>query len=249
MRKSNEKLNIAYKYSEKNFSDGEIFEILRGNDDLIKPIAVLNLRIIKSLEEGELLLSHLSGVDGKIREVVSFKILELYDNYPDFLNSPELYVDALCDVNPNVCRNVIELLKKHPTCPQVQSLIVGRIEKILEEIDKICSKFKRNREKSHAMNVKLFNLYWCLEGFYVTFEGKIDCAAENILLRSAESYDYTIREKVAKIVASAENPPQELLRKLQNDINFYVKRQLCGNIGSETNRRCIANRMSNRIYI
>ena len=35
--------------------------------------------------------------------------------------------------------------------------------------------------------------------------------------------DYTIREKTAKIITKMTNPPKELLQKLKNDENFYVK--------------------------
>lgn len=223
MRKCNENLNTAFKYCEKNFSNREIFDILREDNDLLKPIAVLNIKEITSKEEAELLLGHLTGVDGKIREVVSLKLAELWQEYSELLYAPELFTDALCDVNPNVVRNILEL-------PLDASLIAQRAEEILDDMEKICSKFRRNREKSHALNVKLFNLYWCLEGIYHNFSGDLDEKLKTILLRSAKSFDYTIREKVAKIAKKAANAPDELLQKLENDVNFYVKRQICDRI-------------------
>lgn len=227
MQKGNENLNTVYKYCKRELLHYEIFDILKGDNELLKPLAVLSLKKLESKEEGELLLAHLTGVDGKIREAVSYKAAELYGEYKDFLDNPKLYTDALCDVNPNVCRNIIELLTKYPIAPEH---ILKRAEEILEEVDKICSKFKRNREKSHALNVKLFNLYWCLEGFYCIYDGYTNNRLEKILLRCADMHDYTIREKVAKILVKMKNAPIGLLQKLENDLNFYVKKQLCGNI-------------------
>jgi len=222
MLKDNENLNIAYEYSNKNFSHGEIFDILKGDNELLKPIAVLNLLTINTESEAELLLSHLTGVNGKIREVVSFKITELYPKCSRFLNAPELFAEALCDVNPNVVRNILELLKNFEI---KQELIMARVEEILKEIDAICSKFKKNREKSHALNIKLFNLYWCLEAIYIVVK-ETDERLNSILLRCSEMYDYTIREKVAKIAVKAKGIPEKLLQKLHDDDNYYVRRYL-----------------------
>ena len=48
----------------------------------------------------------------------------------------------------------------------------------------------------------------------------------NILSFSSGYTDYTIREKTAKILSKMENAPDDLLQKLKNDKNFYVKNQL-----------------------
>ncbi|GBF23217.1 hypothetical protein tpqmel_0621 [Candidatus Gastranaerophilus sp. (ex Termes propinquus)] len=217
-------LDIAFEYIGKNFSADCIFSILKNDNELLKPIAVLALEELNSEDEGRLLLSHLTGVNGKIREVVSLKITELYPKTPHFLNATKLYVDALCDVNPNVCRNIIDILVQNNP-PKVLEPLTERIEQILDEIDSIVVKFRRNKEKSHALNVKIFNLYWCLEGLFYALEGSNE-RIERILARCSDMYDYTIREKTAKILSKIKPAPEYLLEKLKNDDNFYVKLQL-----------------------
>ena len=48
----------------------------------------------------------------------------------------------------------------------------------------------------------------------------------NILNFTNTYIDYTIREKTAKILSKTDNAPDNLLQKLKNDENFYVKNQL-----------------------
>ena len=69
-----------------------------------------------------------------------------------------------------------------------------------------------------------FKLYWCLEALAENFNQSFN--QENlvkILAENAECVDYTIREKVAKILVKMQNPPEELYQKMKNDENYYVK--------------------------
>ncbi|MCD8023999.1 MAG: hypothetical protein LUE64_00505, partial [Candidatus Gastranaerophilales bacterium] len=77
-------------------------------------------------------------------------------------------------------------------------------------------------KKNHAKNRLTFNLYWLLETISV-LEGDFDI---QILTKTSSFIDYTIREKTALILSKMDNPPIELLRKLKNDKNIYVKNQL-----------------------
>ena len=90
------------------------------------------------------------------------------------------------------------------------------------------SPFFENQSKSnknHAKNKLTFNLYWLLETISILDVNKIE-NLENILTKTSNFIDYTIREKTAKILSKMENKPPELLRKLKNDENIYVKNQL-----------------------
>ena len=103
------------------------------------------------------------------------------------------------------------------------------IDDIFEYYSATPQKFRENKEKSkknHVINKKIFHLYWCLEGLSIIIDDKIDKNVEEILKVCSDFYDYTIREKTAQILAKIKNPPSELLQKLKNDDNFYVKNQI-----------------------
>ena len=57
-----------------------------------------------------------------------------------------------------------------------------------------------------------------------------DMEALEIVNFAINFYDYTIREKGAKILAKMEKPPSELLQKAKSDQNFYVKNLVYGKI-------------------
>ena len=103
-------------------------------------------------------------------------------------------------------------------------------EKTLDELSIFTKegKFRENKEKSqknHAKNKLTFNLYWLLEAISVLDVNKIE-NLEKILTKTSSFLDYTIREKTALILSKMKNPPPELLQKLKQDENIYVKNQL-----------------------
>ncbi len=228
MNKYNENQNISntvYSLAEKEFSHSEIFDILKGNNEDIKPTVLLDLKELKNQEELDLLMYHLTNHDGRIREAAAFKLLELK---PEFAIDPEILIAALLDVNPNVCRYIVEFLGYYKG--DIKKNIIHKIKNILDEIaqkySKTAPKFMGNREKSrkdHAFNKKIFNLYWCLEALCSVLGDKIDNDIEEILNVCTNFCDYTIREKTAQILAKVKNPPRELFNKLKDDDNFYVR--------------------------
>ncbi len=228
MNKYNENQNIsnmAYALAGKEFPDSEIFDILKKNNEDIKPVALLNLRELQSQKETDLLVYHLTNHDGRVREAAAFKLLELK---PCFDIDPEILIAALLDVNPNVCRCIVEFLEYYKS--DIKERIINRIKNILDEIaqkySKTAPKFMGNREKSkkdHVFNKKIFNLYWCLEGLCTVLGDTIDNEIIEILNVCGVFHDYTIREKTAQILAKIKNPPCELIDKLKNDDNFYVR--------------------------
>lgn len=232
MNKFNENYDIsklAYELSGKNFSSEEIFDILKNGNDLEKQAALINLDKINTQEEFDIFMSNLTNQSGPIRENVSLKLAELE---LDFEIDNNLILDALCDVNPNVCRNITEFLKKYNN-EDLKERLTGRIKVLIDDIFSYYSatpqKFRENKEKSkknHVINKKIFHLYWCLEGLSIVTEDKIDKNIEEILKITSDFYDYTIREKTAQILAKIKNPSGELLQKLKNDVNFYVKNQV-----------------------
>ena len=221
---------------QKDYKKEEIVAILKSEDELEKPMAIMSLENIKDKTDADLLIDNLTGCDGRIREASAVKISEFLQN-PNtceyFLNeeSVKTILNGIMDINPNVGRNLIDGVKE---CKQMQILLqpylIKKIEEIIIKLKEISSsKFKENKlnnRKNHAKNKIMFNLYWALEALYYTDLDENPEMFLEILNFTSCLFDYTIREKAAKILSKMKNPPPVLLHKLKNDENFYVKNQL-----------------------
>ena len=215
---------------EQDYSHEQLLEFLKGGNIVQRQIAALRLEKITSNEDAQVLLSNLTGQDGKIREAVSLRLCEFMSEeqslqYFKTLNCYDVFLDAIIDINPNICRNVISAianLKSDKTfvehfCPNLTNLTL----EFLDEVEKIDF-----REKKYKTNKSVFKLYWCLETVY-EFWDKIDYASlKQIILRSKGVNEYTIREKAAKILSYGfDDVELDCARKeLQNDENYYVSR-------------------------
>lgn len=223
MKKSNDNL---ISLCGKDFDQQQIVSFLKSDDIWEKQIAILSIVEINE-ELTKLLMNNLTGVDGKVRDAVSIKISELCVNKAGFFQKREFYdifLDAICDVNPNVCRNIIKILPKIEDKVYFSDILISRIKELINEIEKF-------DKKNHKLNKKVFNLYWCLEALAVIIH---DCPQNkeiNEILNFCASYgDYTIREKTAKILTNMKNAPVNLKEKLSEDSNFYVRRIFYDNI-------------------
>ena len=104
----------ACELCEKNFSYDELFEILKNGTDDEKQICILKIPSIKTQPDADLLLFHLTNQHGTVREAAAEKINELMKNgcanffQTDFAR--EKLLCAINDVNPNICRFIIEIL-------------------------------------------------------------------------------------------------------------------------------------------
>lgn len=223
MNIDDDSLNITFSYN-------KAIEILKGIDDELKPFAVLGIEEIENENDFELLIKHLTNCDGRIRELVAIKLNEL-SGIETWLNAhyPTL-TNAICDINPNVARNIADLIEKKRL--KIGENLIGRINEILLEIELNSKPKKWKTQKNHSLNKKFFNLYWCLEGLSGCLSNENDTKKLIEILNSASMFDdYTIREKVAKILAKMENPPENLLLKMKEDDNFYVKLHFYDKIG------------------
>ena len=208
-----------------NMTCDQAFEILLGNDELLKPYAFINIDEVKSKKEADLILSHLTNHPNPTREACALMLLEM-KGAEFFSGAEDVFKDAVCDINPNVCRAVIEFLKRNLSIAQnAMPLIINKIEQILNDFkiyEKEFGAFKDNKmrnRKNHAKNKKLFNLYWCLEAISEIYQSnEFDDFIIKICFTTADFLDYTIREKTAKILIKIANPPKELLQKLKNDL-------------------------------
>lgn len=225
-----ENFNQAINLFEKNLSQKEILELLQNGNIAQKQIAALRIEHINSFDEAIILTENLVGQDGKIREAVSLKILEFiennsYINY--FFNNRifDIFLNAIIDVNSNVCRNIIaavEILKQNNEfcihfCPKLINLTIDLIE-IVKKFDFQDGKYKVNKE--------VFKLYWCLETIYHLVENFDIDTIKNIVTQTQLINEYTIREKTAKILSKNFSDPDlnEIRNILKNDNNYYVRR-------------------------
>ena len=206
----------AFKMSQKEFSHSEMIALLKEGNVAEKQIAALKLDGVNNLSDAEALISNLTGCDGKIREAVALKIHSLLtenSETSELFNFPEIFAYASIDINPNVCRLVVEcvqILKKSSAFSDIY------LNKILEfnELDKFIF-----RDKKYVINKQLFKLYWCLESLKLFVNDIDEDKLFSILERTSQEREYTIREKAAQILVLLDSVKE----KLMNDENYYVR--------------------------
>ena len=219
----------AYCYCLENKEHEEIIGLLNSQDELKKQAAILNLNEIKSYDEASVFVMNLTGQSSLIREMTAIKLNEFVknDKYRHFFqqgNIIEKLPMAIIDVNPTVCRNIIEILVKMDN----KKYLIQEIGKNFFEAYEEVKNYKNY--KSYEANKKIFKLYWYLESVFVLLDDFIN--AENfyeILKIASEFKDYTIREKAAKIVAQIYDFSDDINKyknMLQTDENIYVRRYL-----------------------
>lgn len=211
-----------------NFRDKykELVNLLLSDNIKEKHFAVLELDEIHSNEDAKLLVSNLIGQDGKVREAVAYKVNEFFQNpkYAKFFISEDIFnilLEGIMDINGNVCRQIVgKCLKNDEFKKYLCGKLPTRINEILVNVEKLAS-----NEKQYVISKRNFQLYWCLEALYNIVEGIEFAEIKNILIKTGEFSDYTIREKTAKILTKIDNlEVNELKGKLKIDENYYVRR-------------------------
>lgn len=212
-----------------NYNYEKLINLLNSDNIKEKHFAVLELEEIRSQNDAKILVSNLVGQDGKIREAVAFKVNELAQNpdYAEFFISEEIFdilIEGIMDINGNVCRQIVgsKLTESSEFQKYLCNKLPERINKILDEIEKI-----DQTSKQYVISKRNFQLYWCLEALYNIIDNIEFKKIKNILLKTGDFHDYTIREKTAKILTKLDNCElNELKEKLKNDENYYVRRYL-----------------------
>ena len=219
----------AYLLSGKNFTHDELIKLLVNGSIQEKQIAAIKLEYINDENDAIALLNNLTKCDGKIREAVAFKINQLLNKSSVYRKifseiSAEVFADATIDINANICRLVIDSAEQLKDSKTFSNAYISKIIKFaniaLNELNKFIF-----RDKKYVINKQIFKLYWCLEAITI-FADNIDYKIlENILTRCISQKEYTIREKVAKILIKTKkfNNLKELL---YNDENYYVRQIL-----------------------
>lgn len=216
----------ALEMSEKIFSHSQLMELLKTGNIPQKQIAALKLDTITSQEEAEILISNLTGCDGKIRESVALRINQLLITFPDiakYFTQADIFANASIDINANICRLAIDsagiLLSDNNFFITYSNTILKFIYESFEELDKFIY-----RDKKYVINKQLFKLYWSLEALKL-FAAKLDESTLFIILdRCSQEREYTIREKSAQIIVKLDSDKYNPLKqRLQHDDNYYVR--------------------------
>ena len=225
-----ENFKQALNLCENNYSNSELLEFLKSGNIVQKQLSALKLETINSQKEAQILVSNLVGQDGKIREAVSLRLNEFMSNPKtlEYFETPEnyqIFLAAIIDINGNICRNVIgaisHLKNNANFCNQFCQELVILTKDLLGKIEK-----DDFFEGKYKVNKEVFKLYWCLETIYVFWDKIKFEDLKEIILRTKDIQEYTIREKAAKILTRNFSDPELLKAKeaLKNDSNYYVRR-------------------------
>lgn len=225
-----ENFKQALNLCENNYSHSELLEFLQSGNIVQKQLSALKLKTINSQNEAQILVSNLVGQDGKIREAVSLRLNEFMSNPKtlEYFETPEnyqIFLAAIIDINGNICRNVIgaisHLKDNENFCNQFCQELVILTKDLLGKIEK-----DDFFEGKYKVNKEVFKLYWCLETIYVFWDKIKFEDLKEIILRTKDIQEYTIREKAAKILTRNFSDPELLKAKeaLKNDSNYYVRR-------------------------
>ncbi len=225
--KNMEMLALAYSYCKSDFDHEILIAELYKNDDLKKQLCLIEIKKINSQQEADAIVFNLTGKSGPIREAASYIILELIQNpeYKNFFQTKDIantFVKAVIDINPTVSRNIVRSIYFVDDVDYLYKQIILQTKNTLSEMKSI----KQNR--SYNTNKQNFSLYWNLEALInISDKIKPDEKLLNILKITAQSNDYTIREKTAKLAKELSLKYDEYLsviKLLENDTNIYVKK-------------------------
>ena len=221
----NSDFDKAIKLITTDSSREELFDTLRLGTTVEKQISAIKLNDIKNEDEAEIFISNLTKCDGKIREVVALKFYEFSkDSYMNTLLSgyPDIVADATIDIDSNVCRYIIDSLcyykDKENFVKVYLDFILGFINDALQELTTFSFK-----DKKYKYNKQYFKLYWCLEALCVLYEFVDKNVLKELASKCIDCPEYTIREKIAKLIKITKIEDSTLITKLENDENYYVK--------------------------
>lgn len=222
-----ENLNKVVCLCKNTYLTDDIISILKDGTVMEKQVAVLELEELRSKEDAEVLMDNLTGIDGKVRQTVAFKILQLIPKYKNLFMDKKFYdifANSLIDIDSNVCRLDLEAILYLKDNLDFSKYIANKMKDIifiaLETLDKISFKAKK-----YTSNKQYFKIYWCLETLTYFYEGLNFEDLKKILLACSKLPEYTIREKCALILKNNFDDKDLLSVRdlLLNDENYYVR--------------------------
>ena len=222
-----ENFNRAFELCSSEHNYELLIDLLKTGNIPEKQYSALFINELKSQEDAKIFISNLVNCDGKIREAVALKIsefihIEQYREY--FSNYPEIFAQSTIDINANISRIIIDslvYLNDNPSFGGKYSKILQKyIQDAFDGLDKIIY-----RDKKYTINKQLFKLYWSLEGLYNYSQYIERSVLKDILEKTSNISEYTVREKAAKFLRKYKNEPMfvNLISKFEQDENYYVK--------------------------
>ncbi len=220
----------CYKFFEREYSQSELYAFLKSGTLAEKQLACIRIENVNTQEEANILMQNLTGIDGKVRETVSFKLKTFVPAQKSlFLNSEfyDIFLDAIIDINGNICRNVIttlqDLCTEDEVCQYLTEKIIQRAQFVVDTIENFSHK-----DRKYVTNKEVFKLYWYLETLNI-FKTLPADSLFNLLKRCAKIDEYTIREKTANLLRKL--PAEKTIRpeEINYDQNFYVDLALKNN--------------------
>ena len=213
----------CFKFFERDLSHKELYTGLRDGNIAQKQLSCVRLSDCNNNEQAEILMDNLTGIDGKVRESVSFKLKTFIAIRPELFcrkDFYEIFLDAIIDINGNICRNIIcalEPLTSDSTfCEYFIENVIQRALAVTSTIENF-----EYKDRKYVTNKEVFKLYWYLETLGIFSE----IPAEELfplLERTAKIEEYTIREKTARLLSKLPPEMAEKLDGLNFDNNFYV---------------------------
>lgn len=213
----------CFKFFERDLSHEELYTGLRDGNIAQKQLSCVRIESCGNAEQAEILMDNLTGIDGKVRESVSFKLKTFIAIRPELFcrkDFYEIFLDAIIDINGNICRNVISALEALTTerdfCEYFIKNIITRALAVTGTIENF-----EYKDRKYVTNKEVFKLYWYLEVLSIFNE----LPAEKLfalLERTAKIEEYTIREKTARLLSKLPPEMAEKLDGLNFDNNFYV---------------------------
>ncbi len=222
--------NTAIQMSKKVYDYKTLIEFLSSDKVVEKQLALLELKEIKSKDDAAAIVLNLIKQDGRVREAAAIKIKEFIQDpkYSDFFIDEtffKIFLEGLLDINGNVCRQISS--KWTGNCAKAFELYLcnnlpSKIRELLQEISLL-----EEKSKQYIVSKKNFQLYWCLEALYNIIENIKITKIKDIITTCGNFYDYTIREKTAKLLTKIESLDiNDIKEQLKNDKNYYVRRLL-----------------------
>lgn len=227
--KNNSDFEYACNFFEKNFTQSELWSYLDNGSDLEKQLATLKIETVQSENQAQILVNNLTGVDGKIREAISAKIKCFLDNPAIqiyFLNKEfyPIYLDAIIDINGNICRNIIDGLKNIANDAEFSTYMLNEI---IKRSLVLCEKIKNfdYKTRKYVTNKEIFKLYWYLTTLAI-FNDLPQKEFYKLAHEVCEIEEYTVREKLAILISKLPLKEQEQFVNLNSDNNIYIVKAL-----------------------
>lgn len=213
----------CFKFFERDLSHKELYTGLRDGNIAQKQLSCVRIESCGNAEQAEILMDNLTGIDGKVRESVSFKLKTFIAIRPELFCRKDFYgifLDAIIDINGNICRNVISALEALTTERDFSEYFIKNIITRALAVTGTIENFEY-KDRKYVTNKEVFKLYWYLETLGIFSE----IPAEELfplLERTSKIEEYTIREKTARLLSKLPPEMAEKLDGLNFDNNFYV---------------------------